>query len=69
MGRVAIAEIIVMTLEMQRIIAAGFNPKEVREELQKQEALSLRQDAILKALEGMTTLEEVFRVSEENPMV
>jgi type IV pilus assembly protein PilB len=68
-GRVAIAEIIVMTLEMQRIIAAGFNPKEVREELQKQEALSLRQDAILKALEGMTTLEEVFRVSEENPMV
>jgi type II secretory ATPase GspE/PulE/Tfp pilus assembly ATPase PilB-like protein len=38
-------------------------------ELKRVEALTLRQDAILKAIEGLTTVEEVLRISEENPLV
>jgi len=68
-GRVAVAEVIVMTSEMQRLIVSGFKPTEVMAELKRVEALTLRQDAILKAIEGLTTVEEVLRISEENPLV
>ncbi len=68
-GRVAVAEILLMTRQLQRIVVSGFKQQDVQAEAARQEMITLRQDAILKALEGLTTVEEVLRITEENPMV
>jgi type IV pilus assembly protein PilB len=68
-GRVAVAEILLMTRQLQRIVVSGFKPQEVQAEAARQEMITLRQDAILKALDGLTTVQEVLRITEENPMV
>ncbi|TAL20386.1 type II/IV secretion system protein [Patescibacteria group bacterium] len=69
LGRVAVAEFLLVTPELQRIIVSDFRQQEVLAEVERQGMITLRQDAILKALAGLTTVEEVLRVSEENPMV
>ncbi len=68
-GRVAVAEILIMTRELQQIVNAGFKLKDVQAEAARQEMITIRQDAILKALAGLTTVEEVLRISEENALV
>ena len=64
-GRVAVAELIEFGLPARRIVEKGFPMDEARAELVRQESLTLRQDSILKALEGQTTVEEVFRLSQD----
>lgn len=64
-GRVAIAEMIVYSEELRRLVTQGFPMEKVQIELRKQGAISIRQDGLLKALEGSTTIEEVLRVTEE----
>ena len=64
-GRVSIAELFVFTPEAKRIVEKGYNVAEARAEFKRQGGLTLRQDALLKALEGRTTLEEVFRLSQD----
>lgn len=68
-GRVAVAEILLMSRQLARIVVSGFAQQEVQAEAARQEMITLRQDAILKALDGLTTVEEVLRITEENPMV
>lgn len=63
-GRTVIAEVIVVTPEMQEIINTGFKEEEVSKELKSQEAITMRQDGLLKVLEGITTYEEVLRVMQ-----
>lgn len=63
-GRVAVAEVILFTEELQELTTSGFKPKDVMAELAKQHFVTLRQDCILKAVAGLTTLEEVFRVTQ-----
>lgn len=63
-GRVSIAEIFQYTLSAQRAIEKGFSHDDFQKERLRQGALSLREDGILKAIEGITTLEEVFRLSQ-----
>jgi type IV pilus assembly protein PilB len=64
-GRVAIAEIFMFTATAQRLVQEGFPLAKVQEEGRRQEMISLRQDALLKALDGFTTLAEVLRLSQE----
>ncbi|MEK7606959.1 MAG: GspE/PulE family protein [Patescibacteria group bacterium] len=64
-GRVAVAEILQVTRELSRVIAAGFELAQARKEAEAQEMITLRQDTLIKALQGFTTVEEVLRVSEE----
>jgi type II secretory ATPase GspE/PulE/Tfp pilus assembly ATPase PilB-like protein len=64
-GRVVLAEALPITDEMRRIIAEGFKQTEVKQELAGLGLINLLQDGILKALQGVTTLEDVFRVSKE----
>lgn len=64
-GRLVIAEILEATENLQNIIARGFNIDEVKEEIKKQGMISLKRDGILKALEGLTTIEEVMRATQE----
>jgi len=63
-GRVAIVEIIQFTDKLQELVVTGYKISEVVEELKNQNFTTLRQDGILKALGGVTSLEEVFRVTQ-----
>lgn len=63
-GRVAIGEVIQFTDKLQELVVTGYKISEVASELKNQNFITLRQDGILKALQGVTALEEVFRVSQ-----
>ncbi len=64
-GRTSVAELFQFTPQAKRLIERGFTADEGRKEAARQGMLTLRQDIILKAIEGITTLEEVLRVSQE----
>ncbi len=64
-GRISVAEILMVTRELQKIITSGFKPDAVVAESKRQGMLSLQQDGMLKALAGLTTVEEVMRISQE----
>ncbi len=66
-GRTAIFEVVPVDSIMRNIISESNGEKELLEEEKgKKNILSMRQDGILKALKGMTTLEEIERVTEGN---
>jgi type IV pilus assembly protein PilB len=62
-GRVAIYEVMPITEELRHMILANASTAELRTMAQSQGMKSLRQAGLAKALEGVTTLEEVLRVT------
>jgi type IV pilus assembly protein PilB len=64
-GRVACAEIMPFDTAMRDLVAKNFPVEEVRAAVTRQGLLTIQQDAMLKALEGFTTIEEVFRITAE----
>ncbi|MBI5254408.1 type II/IV secretion system protein [Candidatus Falkowbacteria bacterium] len=64
-GRIVLAEIFSITENMRKIIADGFKHDVANKELEKIKMMTLYQDGLIKAVQGMTTIEEVMRVSEE----
>ncbi|MFA5129400.1 MAG: ATPase, T2SS/T4P/T4SS family [Patescibacteria group bacterium] len=65
MGRIAIAEVFLFTANGRKLVEKGFPITEVQVEAKNQGMITIRQDALLKALEGSTSIEEVFRLSQE----
>lgn len=65
LGRVAVAELFRFTEAARRLVEEGFPIAKVQAEANLQEMINLRQDVLLKALEGSTTVEEVFRLAQE----
>ena len=64
-GRIAICEVMMVTDNMRKIIESGFPNDEAKKESVTQEMLTIKQDGILKALDGFTTIEEVMRITRE----
>ncbi|MCX6703027.1 MAG: GspE/PulE family protein [Candidatus Wolfebacteria bacterium] len=64
-GRVALFEVLSMTRELQEVISSGANEHKILEEAKRQGMVDLRQDGILKALEGLVSIEEVVRETTE----
>lgn len=64
-GRLALFEIFEMTSRLGEIISSGLSESKILEESKKQGMISLRQDGILKALQGLIAMEEVLRETEE----
>ncbi|MDD5031831.1 MAG: GspE/PulE family protein [Patescibacteria group bacterium] len=65
-GQIGIYEILVMNKEIEKLILAGqISEYDIREIAVKNGMVVMVQDGILKALEGITSVEEVFRVAEE----
>lgn len=64
-GRVGVYEAIQTTPEMENVVRQGLTTREIEDVAHKQGFLSMHEDAILKVLEGVTTLEEVRRVLGE----
>ena len=64
-GRIALFEILEMTPQLAEIILRETSEAKILEEATRQGMLTMKQDGILKVLDGITTIEEVLRVAEE----
>ncbi len=62
-GRVGIYEVVKVTAGMQRIIMEEGNSIQISDQAQKEGFKNLRQSGLIKALKGVTSLEEVNRVT------
>jgi len=63
-GRTAAAELFQFTLQARKLVETGFDAAAFRKEFERQEMITLRQDLVLKAAEGLTSVEEVLRLSQ-----
>jgi type IV pilus assembly protein PilB len=62
-GRIGIFEIILLTKEIEDAIYQGKSELEILELLKKQNFINLRQDGIIKALNGLITFEEAVKLT------
>jgi type IV pilus assembly protein PilB len=63
-GRMAIFEVVVMTPELQAIVEKNFNEKNISDYLQEHNYVTLKQDGILKVLQGHLSLPELLTTIE-----
>ncbi|MDP2695669.1 MAG: GspE/PulE family protein [bacterium] len=64
-GRVAIFEAFKMTPQLSEIISAGLNENKLWDEAKRQQMVTLRQDGIIKALDGLVSMEGVLKETSE----
>jgi len=64
-GRIAIFEMFQMSSQLAAIISSGMSEVKILEEALRQGMVTLRQDGIIKALEGTVSIEDVIRETEE----
>ena len=62
-GRIAIAEIIILTTKLRELILLGSQEHIIKQEARKEGMRTLREEGLAAALEGITSLEEVLRVT------
>jgi type IV pilus assembly protein PilB len=65
-GRCGIYEVMEVTPELRRMIHLNCATHELRAKIQQGGTLNLRQEGVILALEGRTSLEEVLRVSRDD---
>jgi type IV pilus assembly protein PilB len=65
-GRLGVYEVMEVTPMIRRMIHQGAPTHEMREKLAEQGVLCLRQEGVLLALEGKTSLEEILRVTQDD---
>jgi type II secretory ATPase GspE/PulE/Tfp pilus assembly ATPase PilB-like protein len=65
-GRIGIFETLAMTDELENIILTNLSEGELRKEAKRQGMLTMFQDGIIKVLHGVTSLEELLTVAQEN---
>lgn len=64
-GRVGLYEVMDITEEIQSLIVKRATSAEIQKLAVEQGMITLKQDGFLKALQGLTTLEEVNRVASD----
>lgn len=64
-GRIGIYEIFEMNKEIEKLLLKESTTSEIQQQAQKDGMLTMQQDGIMKALSGITTIEEVSRVSAD----
>ena len=64
-GRIGIYEVLEITPEIQALIIKNANATQLQEAADKQQMLSVLEDGFIKAKNGITTVEEVMRVTQE----
>ena len=64
-GRIGIYEVLTMNSEIEKVILSGkVSEYQMRDLAKKQGMITMVQDGLLKAIDGITTVDEVFRVAE-----
>ena len=64
-GRAGLYEVMDVTEEIQKLIVGHATSAEIQRKAQEQGMVTMRQDGYLKVLQGITTLEEVNRVTSD----
>ncbi len=64
LGRIAIFEVLKITPTINRMILKEASAREIEDQAKKESLIIMKQDGFLKALEGITSIEEVLRVAE-----
>jgi type IV pilus assembly protein PilB len=64
-GRAGLYEVMDVTEEIQKLIVSHATSAEIQRKAQEQGMVTMRQDGYLKVLQGITTLEEVNRVTSD----
>jgi type II secretory ATPase GspE/PulE/Tfp pilus assembly ATPase PilB-like protein len=64
-GRIGIFEVLKVTEQIGRMIMENRSSDEIQEEAIEKGMITMLQDGYLKALDGITTIEEVMRVSKD----
>jgi type II secretory ATPase GspE/PulE/Tfp pilus assembly ATPase PilB-like protein len=64
-GRVAIFEVLRMTPELEVVVTSLPTIQKITQEAKRQGMITLRQDGILKSLDGLVSVEEILRETEE----
>ncbi len=64
-GRIGLYEVMEVTDEIQKLIISRATSSEIQRKAQEQGMVTMRQDGYLKVLQGLTTLEEVNRVTTD----
>lgn len=64
-GRIALFEIFMMTPEIAAVVTENPSAQKIAVEIKKQGMATMRQDGVLKALEGVVPIEEVMRETED----
>ncbi|MCJ7826593.1 GspE/PulE family protein [Patescibacteria group bacterium] len=65
LGRIGIFEVFTMTDPISRFTLSRSPMRDIEDQAKKEGMITLKQDGYLKALEGITSLEEVLRVAED----
>ena len=63
-GRIAIFEVLKVTSTINKMILQESSAKDIENQAKKEGLIIMKQDGYLKALNGITTMEEVLRVAE-----
>ena len=64
-GRIGIHEILKMSESIKSLIITNATSDEIEKQARKEGMLTMFQDGIIKAAQGITTIEEIFRVTSE----
>lgn len=65
LGRVGIFEVLVVNEKIMRLILSRASTAEIEKQAVEDGMITLKQDGYLKAIEGITSLEEVLRVAQD----
>jgi general secretion pathway protein E len=63
-GRSGIFEIMALNEDMKSLILKTYDSGRIKKKAQENKMVTLRQDGILKLINGQTTIEEIFRVTQ-----
>jgi type IV pilus assembly protein PilB len=64
-GRIGIYEILAMSADIEKVILSGnVSEYQMRDIAKAAGMITMAQDGVLKAIDGLTTVDEVFRVAE-----
>lgn len=65
-GRIALFEVLSMTSELEDAVNKGATELTIKKEAQKQGMISMKQDGVLKVLDGVISFEEMIKSVEED---
>jgi type IV pilus assembly protein PilB len=65
-GRIAVTEVMPITMNLRKMILKGSSTDDLRKAAQEEGMRTLRQDGLIKLSRGLTTIDEILRVTVES---